>query len=149
MGWFSKPPAKVSPQQPAPESSSSSSQQYLEDLPPKFNDDQPPAPDPQTPYAQAMQQIKLSDFTLTRFLEMPCFREAMMAGFQAGAVLGGITLLIHKNPNKSMNWAAGGFFLGNIIGWEQCRSLRRKSFETMENARRKKEERLKEKQSEK
>lgn len=114
---------------------------FLEDLPPKF-EDSGETEDPRTApqYANIMSQLKLSDFTPQRFLNMPCFREAMMTGFQAMAVLGGVTFLIHKKPNKSVNWGVCGFFLGNIIGWEQCRSIRRKSFETMEKARKAKQE---------
>ena len=35
----------------------------------------------------AAQRIKLSDFTVDRFISMPCFREAMITGFQAMGVL--------------------------------------------------------------
>ena len=48
-----------------------------------------------------------------------------------------------------MNWAVCGFFLGNIVGWEQCRSLRRKSFETVEKARQKNQEKQAKKWEEK
>ena len=39
----------------------------------------------------AAQRIKLSDFTVDRFISMPCFREAMITGFQAMGVLGVVT----------------------------------------------------------
>ncbi|EDK47405.1 hypothetical protein LELG_05586 [Lodderomyces elongisporus NRRL YB-4239] len=169
MGWFGggssnsqqAPPAKVSivseyKEEPKPH------QQYLEDLPPKFADDdddnllqssqsqsqtqvqpQPlsPSQQRQATLSDAAKMIKLSDFTFDRFVQMPCFREAMITGFQAMGVLGVITFLVHRNFKKSMNWSVGGFFLGNLVGWEQCRSLRRRSFEMVEKAKREKEER--------
>lgn len=112
------------------------SQQYLEDLPPKFEDkggykDN----DTESMYTSAVKQIKLSDFTLSHYVAMPCFREAMITGFQAMGVLGAVTFLIRKNLNKSVNWAVCGFFLGSAVGWEQCRSIRKKSFQAMERAR--------------
>ncbi|RLV92469.1 Cytochrome c oxidase protein 20 mitochondrial [Spathaspora sp. JA1] len=145
MGWFSsgKPPATVSvvsefkPEQP----------KFLEDLPPKFEDNSPngqtntlPPPKPPT-VLDIMGHISMSDFTIDRFVNMPCFREAMITGFQAMGVLGVVTFLIHKNFQKSFNWSIGGFFLGNLVGWEQCRSLRRRSFEVMEQAKQAREER--------
>lgn len=131
MGWFGKSPSKVSTvtevEQP---------QQFLEDLKPKFEDTEPPKRIEQS-YAEAISQIKLSDMSVSRYVSMPCFREAMITGFQAMGVLGTITFLIHKNPSRSVNWGVCGFFLGNVVGWEQCRSIRRRSFETMEKARQK------------
>lgn len=89
----------------------------------------------------AAKQIKLSDFSVERFIGMPCFREAMITGFQAMGVLGTVTFLIHKNVSRSLNWSVCGFFLGNVVGWEQCRSIRRRSFQMMEKAKQAKEER--------
>lgn len=131
MGWFSGSPSKVSTVTEAVENRP---QQYLEDLPPKFEDSEPSARKEAT-YAQALSQVKLSDFTMSQFVMMPCFREAMLTGFQAMGVLGTVTFLVHKNPMRSFNWAMCGFFLGNVVGWEQCRSIRRRSFETVEKAR--------------
>ena len=147
MGWFgggsgssSTPPSKVSiVTEYKPEEKT---QQYLEDLPPKFEDSEP-IPERQATLMDAAQRIKLSDFTVDRFISMPCFREAMITGFQAMGVLGVVTFLIHKNVQKTMNWSVGGFFLGNIIGWEQCRSLRRKSFQMIEKAQKKEMKRIK------
>ncbi|KAG5417958.1 COX20 [Candida metapsilosis] len=155
MGWFggssnTAPPSKVSmvtEYNPEPKQ-----QQYLEDLPPKFEDSESPsstssqvrpsskAP-PQPTFTDAARSIHLSDFTIDRFINMPCFREAMITGFQAMGVLGVITFLIRKDLSKSLNWSVGGFFLGNMVGWEQCRSLRRKSMQMMEKAKQDREER--------
>lgn len=127
MGWFSKLPATVTPLE-------TKEQKFLEDLPPKF-EDAPPAEQPKSPYGDALSRVKISDIKPSTYLAMPCFREAMMTGFQAMGVLGGVMFLVHKKPGKALNWGVMGFFLGNIIGWEQCHSIRRKSFETMERAR--------------
>lgn len=131
MGWFgSNSTLKVSTvnetvEEPKP-------QQFLEDLPPKFEDNGS-APK-ESPYKEAIKQIKLSDLSMEHFVGMPCFRDAMITGFQAMGVLGTVTFLIHKNPSKSMNWAVCGFFLGNVVGWEQCHSIRRKSLQAIEKA---------------
>ncbi|KAF6070562.1 hypothetical protein FOB64_001670 [Candida albicans] len=125
MGWFgggsgssSTPPSKVSiVTEYKPEEKT---QQYLEDLPPKFEDSEP-IPERQATLMDAAQRIKLSDFTVDRFISMPCFREAMITGFQA---------------------------MGNIIGWEQCRSLRRKSFQMIEKAQQERDEKNKKKWAE-
>lgn len=132
MGWFGNNSKSNAPSV-SETVEGSQPQQFLEDLPPKFEDNgnaqKPPA------YTDAFKQFKLSDFSMSHFANMPCFREAMITGFQAMGVLGTVTFLIHKNPSKSMNWAVCGFFLGNIVGWEQCHSIRRKSFKAMEKAR--------------
>lgn len=136
MGWFGGS-NKVSPVSQVPEEQP---QNFLEDLPPKFDDLVSP-PDQQ----QAKLKILLSDFNAHTYLNMPCFREAMLTGFQAMGVLGVVTFLIHKNVSKAVNWGVGGFFLGNVVGFEQCRLIRRRSFETMEKARQKNAERNQEK----
>ncbi|KAI3406447.2 COX20 [Candida oxycetoniae] len=159
MGWFSgsstsAPPSKVSIVSEYNEEASKPKQQYLEDLPPKFEDSESsggssrPPPSRQPTLTDAAKLIKLSDFNIDRFVSMPCFREAMITGFQAMGVLGIVTFLVHKNVGKSLNWSVGGFFLGNLVGWEQCRSLRRRSFEVMEKAKREKEERNRKKLAE-
>lgn len=131
MGWFggSSTPSKVSVVREAQEP------KYLEDLPPKFDDSQSTPKTPREPtLVDAARSINIQDFTVDRFVGMPCFREAMITGFQAMGVLGTVTFLIHKNPSKLINWSVCGFFLGNVIGWEQCRLMRRRSFQVMEKA---------------
>ncbi|CAD1812022.1 hypothetical protein FOB58_004573 [Candida parapsilosis] len=154
MGWFggnsNAPPAKVSmvsEYKSEPKQQQQQQQQYLEDLPPKFEDTEAPSsniPSQRAPaqptLVDAAKSIHLSDFTIDRFITMPCFREAMITGFQAMGVLGVITFLIRKDLNKSLNWSVGGFFLGNMVGWEQCRSLRRRSMHMMEKAKQEREE---------
>ncbi|ODV82078.1 cytochrome oxidase, 20 [Suhomyces tanzawaensis NRRL Y-17324] len=143
MGWFGGgSPSKVSTV------SEVNQPQYLEDLPPKFEDKEP-AKRAEPTLADAAKQISWADFNVERFVGMPCFREAMITGFQAMGVLGTVTFLIHKNPNRSINWAVCGFFLGNVVGWEQCRSLRRRQFQMMENARKANQEKNEKKWDEK
>ncbi|KAI5960774.1 COX20 [Candida pseudojiufengensis] len=153
MGWFggsssAQPPSKVSYVSEYKEPEKKKPQQYLEDLPPKFEDSEPqsrPQTSSQPTLKDAAMSIRFSDFNVDRFVNMPCFREAMITGFQAMGVLGVVTFLIHKNPSKALNWSMGGFFLGNLVGWEQCRSLRRRSFEMVEKAKLEKEEKHKRK----
>lgn len=135
MGWFGgSSPSKVSSVTEVPRSENPT---YLEDLPPKFEDNEtvPLKKAPQPTYTNVLSTIKISDFAPSKMVMIPCFREAMLTGFQAMGVLGVVTFLIHKNTSRAFNWSMGGFFLGNIVGWEQCRSIRRKSFQTMEKAR--------------
>ncbi|KAL7667010.1 Cytochrome c oxidase assembly protein COX20, mitochondrial [[Candida] zeylanoides] len=143
MGWFgSSSPSKVSAvtQVPAAEQP-----QYLEDLPPKFEDKETAPVRPEATVAGVLPTVKLADFAPANMVMIPCFRDAMLTGFSAMGVLGVVTFLIHKNAAKAFNWSVGGFFLGNIVGWEQCRSIRRKSFHTMERARQLNQEKNKKK----
>lgn len=134
MGWFGGSPSKTSSVTELRKEDADNNQVLLEDLAPKFEDKVPTYTKPPT-YADAFKELKLSDFTFQNFISIPCFREAILTGFQAMGVLGVVTFLIHKNPSRSMNWGMSGFFLGNVVGWEQCRSIRRKSFQTVEAAR--------------
>lgn len=148
MGWFGGTPSKVSAVSELPESENPEKPvQLLEDLTPKFAD-QEPTQTKQPTLIDAFERIKLSDFTLDNYVTMPCFREAMLTGFQAMGVLGVVTFLIHKNPSRSANWGICGFFLGSVVGWEQCRSIRRRSFQTVEAAKQANQEKLRKKHQE-
>ncbi|WPK24222.1 hypothetical protein PUMCH_001488 [Australozyma saopauloensis] len=138
MGWFSRTPARVSTAKEVTPEEAKGRTQLLEDLEPKFEDG-PQSRQPPT-VTEAVKLLQWSDISLDRYFGMPCFREAMLTGFQAMGVLGVVTLVIHKNPSRSVKWGLGGFFLGSVVGWEQCRSLRRRSFATVEAARRKNQE---------
>lgn len=132
MGWFGRTPSKVSVVSEVQEETRDSPQ-LLEDLPPKFEDEEPIHSQHLT-FVNALQKILLEDFTIDHYVSMPCFREAMLTGFQAMGVLGAVTFIIHKNPSRSVNWSVCGFFLGSVVGWEQCRSIRKRSFQTVEAA---------------
>ncbi|CAK7891699.1 cytochrome c oxidase assembly protein Cox20p, mitochondrial [[Candida] anglica] len=131
MGLFGGVPSRVSTVSEVPEQKD----RYLEDLPPKFEDNETTSYQEDPTYTNVLSTIKMSDFSPNNMVMIPCFRDAMLTGFSAMGVLGVVTLLIHKNAGKAANWAVGGFFLGNIVGWEQCRSIRRKGFQNMERAR--------------
>lgn len=144
MGWFGGTPSKVSAVSELKEADKPQDVQLLEDLTPKFAD-QEPTHAKQPTIVDAFERIKLSDFTFENYVSMPCFREAMLTGFQAMGVLGVVTFLIHKNPGKSANWGVCGFFLGSVVGWEQCRSIRRRSFQTVEAAKQANQEKMRKK----
>lgn len=143
MGWFSSVPARSSTAREVTPEEAQGRTQLLEDLEPKFEDASPQSRRQPT-VREAFQQLQWSDLTLERYFGMPCFREAMLTGFQAMGVLGVVTLLIHKSPSRSAKWGFGVFFLGSFVGWEQCRSLRRRSFATVEKARQANQEKIRE-----
>lgn len=143
MGWFGGHPSVVSPVTEV--STESTHQQYLEDLPPKFEDTAPTQSPSSTSLLATLQSLGREDFTVENYISMPCFREALLTGFQSMGVLGVVTFLIHKNPSRSLNWGVSGFFLGSVVGWEQCRSIRRRSFQTVEAAKQAKQEKIQKK----
>lgn len=49
-------------------------------------------------------------------------------------VVGTVIMFYHKNPAKAANWGVGSFMLGSIVGWEQCRMRRKRSFQIAEMA---------------
>lgn len=138
MGWFQTKPSTVSAVSEFESHEEPNKSPLLEDLPPKFEDDHSPTRSHPT-LVDAIRQVNLQDFSFEHYVSMPCFRESMLTGFQAMGVLWIVTFMIHKNPSKSVHWSIGGFFLGSAVGWEQCRSIRRRSFETVEAARKAKE----------
>ncbi|SCU95627.1 LANO_0E10880g1_1 [Lachancea nothofagi CBS 11611] len=122
---------------PASQNSSAGKKYLLEDTEPRF------ANESQSHYASAQEQASLrtawdtvgwNDFSLQRLTQIPCFRDAGMSGFTSMFVLGSVMFLYHKNPGRAANWAVGGFMLGSIVGWEQCRLRRKKSFQTAQMA---------------
>ncbi|ODQ82102.1 hypothetical protein BABINDRAFT_160298 [Babjeviella inositovora NRRL Y-12698] len=134
MVWpFSKSkPAEAPVEAPVPEVP-----QFLEDLPPKFNDDAPLSRDSvpkKSTLTQAVATIKRDDFSPSNMMKIPCFREGMMTGLSALGVLGAITFITSKNVRKATNWGMAGFLLGSCVGWEQCRVVRMRSFENVQQA---------------
>ncbi|SGZ55479.1 CIC11C00000002873 [Sungouiella intermedia] len=140
MGWFGGSPSKISAVSEV-QHESQAPLQLLEDLPPKFEDKEP-AHESQTTFVNALQKFLLNDLTIDHYVGMPCFREAMLTGFQSMGVLGTVTFLIHKSPSRSVHWGVCGFFLGSVVGWEQCRSIRRRSFQTVEAAKQANQDKL-------
>ena len=113
MGFLGGPPSTVSTVSEVPKEP-----KYLEDLPPKFEDTEPTHANNVPSYQQALSTVKLSDFSPSLMVMIPCFRDAMLTGFLAMAVLGAVTFVMRKDSTKAINWAVGGFFLGNVVGWE-------------------------------
>ena len=104
----------------------------MRDTTPRFNPEgnptQPQLSGTET-FKAAMKSVSLSDFSFEKLTSIPCLRDAGMVGFSSFFVLGTLTFLIHKNPTRATNWAMGGLLLGSIVGWEQCRHKRQRSFD--------------------
>ncbi|AMD22950.1 HHR181Wp [Eremothecium sinecaudum] len=84
----------------------------------------------------AWDSLTWEDFTVDKLTSIPCFRQAGLTGFCSMFVIGSVMFLYHKNPSKASNWAFGGLMLGSIVGWEQCRVKRLRSFQTAQMAKR-------------
>ncbi|AJU59449.1 Cox20p [Saccharomyces cerevisiae YJM1573] len=105
----------------------------LEDTPPKFADDlsnsQLAKKQERATLKEAWDSIRWSDFSLQKLTSIPCFRDAGMLGFSSMFLMGSIIFIYHKSPTKATNWAMSSLILGSIVGWEQCRLKRQKSFQ--------------------
>lgn len=128
---------------------------YLEDLPPKFEDQPGPVPgapdagasnkptsfrgspqkiDPnQSIVKQAVSSISVSDFAEVN--KMPCFRNAMLTGGSVGAVAFAVLISTRSPFKRALNWTMAGFTIGSIGSWEQCRYKLRQERKTQEMAR--------------
>ena len=88
-------------------------------------------------FKQALNTISKDQFTFENLVNIPCFRDAGMLGFSAMFVMGISTAIINRRKplstklywNRIINWSVGSLLLGSVVGWEQCRLQRRKSFE--------------------
>lgn len=105
----------------------------LEDTRPKFPTDVSKASQGVS-LKEAFNSISWDDFSLEKLTSIPCFRDAGMVGFSSMFVTGSVILLTHKNVAKALNWAMGGLMLGSIVGWEQCRMKRKRSFQVAQMA---------------
>lgn len=113
----------------------------LKDTDPRFQDsnsNNTDTPDASGILKQAWGTISKEEFTLANMVNIPCFRDAGILGFSAMFLMGLSTAIISKRKqpllgvsywNKVMNWSIGGLLFGSVVGWEQCRLQRRKSFE--------------------
>ena len=108
-------------------------QKFLfEDTKPKFNNESSSMAAREQECAslkEAWNTIDVKDFSVEKVLSIPCFRDAGIGGFTSMFVVGSVMFLYHKNPARAANWGVGGFILGSIVGWEQCRMRRRRSFQ--------------------
>lgn len=111
----------------------------LEDTNPRFNADTSQSDRAhsreEANFKRAWSTISREDFSLAKLTMIPCFRDAGLIGFSCMFVTGAVTFLYHKNPSKSANWSVGGLLLGSVVGWEQCRLRRKKSFQVAQMAR--------------
>lgn len=111
----------------------------LEDTSPRFNAEasqsERAVSKEEANFERALSTISREDFSLAKLTMIPCFRDAGLIGFSCMFVTGAVTFLYHKNPSKSANWSVGGLLLGSVVGWEQCRLRRKKSFQVAQMAR--------------
>lgn len=141
MGWFSSTTDKdAKADEPSvPVSYSRGQKILLEDTKPKFVSDLSQSQKAEAQESKQLQKvwnsISTQDFTMERLSVIPCFRDAGMIGFSSMFVMGSVMFLYHKNVTRATNWAVGSLLFGSIVGWEQCRTRRRRSFETAERAR--------------
>ena len=105
----------------------------LEDTPPKFTNDlsnsQLAKKQDRATLKEAWDSVRWGDFSLERLTSIPCFRDAGMLGFSSMFLMGSVIFIYHKSPTKATNWAMSSLILGSIVGWEQCRLKRQKSFQ--------------------
>lgn len=129
-GWWKKD-SQTSDPIPAPESA-----QFLEDRPPKFEDDVESAAAlrkaANPSIVDTAKKIGIEDFK--NINNIPCFRQAIMTGFSIGAVTA-LVLYVSRRPTKAANWGMGGFLLGSVVSWEQCRFRMREGKKSMQKAR--------------
>lgn len=111
----------------------------LEDTDPRFNGEisqsERAVSREEASFQRAWGTISRDDFSVAKLTMIPCFRDAGLIGFSCMFVTGAVTFLYHKNPSKSANWSVAGLLLGSIVGWEQCRLRRTKSFQVAQMAR--------------
>lgn len=105
------------------------------DTEPRFNDNSNNANNTTT-FKDAWSTISKDEFTMANLVGIPCFRDAGLVGFSSMILLATITSIFHRRAsskslyyNKIINWSMAGLLFGSIIGWEQCRLKRRKSFQ--------------------
>ncbi|AGO10668.1 AaceriABR199Cp [[Ashbya] aceris (nom. inval.)] len=131
--------AQQKPAEPLPTNYTPGQKLLLEDTRPRFDTQssasQQALQREHATLVDAWKTVRWEDFSFERMTGIPCFRDAGMAGFSAMVVAGSVTFLFHKNPVRAANWGFGGLLLGSIVGWEQCRMRRRRSFQVAEMAR--------------
>lgn len=110
----------------------------LEDTKPRFDNEtsqsQLAVSREEANFKKAWSSISKDDFSMAKLTTIPCFRDAGLIGFTCMFVTGAVTFLYHKNPTKSANWSVGGLLLGSVVGWEQCRLRRKRSFQVAQMA---------------
>lgn len=123
---------------PMPSSYSRGQRILLEDTSPRFNNEMSQSQlansNEQISFKQAWETVNWRDFSVAKLTSIPCFRDSGLIGFTSMFVTGGVTFLYHKNPSRAVNWSIGGLLLGSVVGWEQCRMRRKRSFQIAQMA---------------
>lgn len=125
------------PREPRLTNYSSGQKFLLEDTKPRFTNESQNKQQRLQEQAQirdAWNTLSWQDFSLAKLTSIPCFRDAGMSGFTSMFVVGTVIFLYHKNPARAANWSIGGYMLGSIVGWEQCRMKRKRGFQVAEMA---------------
>ncbi|KAH3668759.1 hypothetical protein OGAPHI_002514 [Ogataea philodendri] len=133
MVWpFGKGSKQTAEQEPVVAENKQEKQKiFMEDVPPKFETQ--PQVSPQESRSQSKEVKKIlseltwADFQPANLLEIPCFRDAGLAGFSCLFVFSTVMFLYHKDIRKATNWGFGGLMLGSTFAWEQCNAQRKKS----------------------
>lgn len=114
-GWW-KDDKKPGPPEP-------SEPQMLDDLPPKFEDNAEQKMKEQQlarlSLSQTINKLGVDDFT--NLPQVPCFRNAMLTGMGMGLTAGAVIFVSRRSVSRATNWLFGGFLVGSIVSWEQCR----------------------------
>ncbi|QPG76718.1 hypothetical protein FOA43_004112 [Brettanomyces nanus] len=116
---------------------------FLEDVPPKFQDEQlleaenakkmhdaklPPEGQQYSTAGEVNRYLKSlswDNFQFSNLIQIPCFRDAGLSGFSCMFVFSTVLFLYHRDLRKSLNWGYGGLLLGSVFGWEHCNRIRR------------------------
>ncbi|VEU20430.1 DEKNAAC101347 [Brettanomyces naardenensis] len=133
---------------------------FLEDVPPKFGDDQllraeeakrkrdARMPEKSEHYSTSgevkryMSTLTMDDFRFSNLIQIPCFRDAGLAGFSCMFVFSTVMFFYHRNIRKSINWGYGGLLLGSVFGWEHCNRVRKNSERVVQLAQERYQEKL-------
>ncbi|KAK1986515.1 hypothetical protein LZ30DRAFT_581907 [Colletotrichum cereale] len=102
-------------------------QQQKKLAPTDFQNNFPPQEGkPQNGYpsiSEAIKTIKWSDFLAV--FQTPCARDGFITGIVAGAVVGGLKMVMRGSPAKAANWGVYSFIAGAGGQYEYCQYLRR------------------------
>lgn len=85
-------------------------------------------------FVRAWKSLRLQNLAPGYLVQIPCFRDAGLAGFACLFVFGSVTFVFHGKVRRAANYAVGGFLLGAIFGWETCNSRRRQQQDVISKA---------------
>lgn len=136
---------------------------FLDDVPPKFSESElqkakearekgeqaPNGEDFNTAkeIKRYVRTLSPEDFKFSNLIQIPCFRDAGLAGFSCFFVFSSVLFVYHRDVRKSLNWGFGGLLLGSVFGWEHCNRIRRHSEQVVQMAQQRYQEKRNEKYS--